>query len=97
MKIDIQLSDFTPSDEPHVGNVYHVRGGRGLRYGHMMILFDITEPKDVLRGAMALMLIINKDGESIGVTSYGIHYLEDKQPIAFVEGLEDLTFVMRSL
>lgn len=97
MKINIELSSSpSPAQEPLVGNVYPVKGGRGLRYGHMQVLFHITDPKDH-RGQMALLVVIDREGNPIGVNSYGLHYVEDLQPIAFVDGLEAMEFTMRSL
>lgn len=97
MQVNIETDRFIPEDELRVGNVYHVRGGRGLRYGHMYIVFAVTEPTDEYRGRMALCLTVNKDGKPVGTTSYGAHYFEDKQPIAFCDGCEDITLTIRSL
>lgn len=96
MKIDIQTTEFGPYDLPRVGNVYPIKGGRGLKYGHLQVLLAITEPKEFY-GPAALMLVITKDGKPVGVNSYGLHYINDLCPIAFVDGLEDMTLVMRSL
>lgn len=97
MQIHIETNNFIPEDKPRVGNVYHIRGGRGLRYGYMNILLAITEPTDEYRGYMALCLTINKEGQPVGITQYGIHYFEDKQPIAFCDGCEDINLSIRSL
>ncbi len=89
-----------PVDEARVGNVYPVKGGRGLRDGHMQVLIAITDPnsdKFSSQGRMALLLVIDKDGSPRGVNSYGIHYINDLCPIAFVDGLDELEFNMRSL
>lgn len=96
MKIDIQTTEFVPYDIPRIGNVYPIKGGRGLKYGHLQVLIAITEPKECY-GSAALMLVITKDGKPVGVNSYGLHYINDLCPIAFVDGLEDMTLVMRSL
>lgn len=96
MKIEIQTTELGPADVARVGNVYPIKGGRGLRNGHLQVLIAITEPQDY-RGASGLMLVITKDGKPIGVNSYGMHYIEELCPVAFVEGIEDLTLVMRSL
>lgn len=96
MKIDIQTTEFGPFDPARVGNVYPIKGGRGLKLGHLQILIAITEPRDYY-GASALMLVITKEGKPVGVNSYGMHYIEELCPIAFVEGLEDMTLIMRSL
>ena len=97
MKINIECGDFGPYEPARVGNVYPIKGGRGLREGHMQILIAIGTPREKWRGQAALMLVINKNGEPVGVNSYGMHYVEDLQPIAFVEGLEEMTLTMRSL
>lgn len=67
--------------------------------GHMFVVVAITELKDQFcsRGTVATYITVNKEGEIIGGGSYGADYLEDKAPIAYVEGLEDLTLPMRSL
>lgn len=96
MKIEIALSEFSPYEPVRVGNVYSVKGGRGSRLKHMFVLFAITEEMPY-EGSRCLMLTIDKDGNPVGVTQYAMHYVNDLSPIAFVDGLEDLTFVMRSL
>ena len=77
--------------ETRVGNVYHVKGGSGSRYGHMMVLMAINP------AGSCLMMVIDKHGEPTGVTSYGRNYLDDRMPIAFCDGLDDLEFSVRSL
>jgi hypothetical protein len=97
MRINIETGEFGPYEPARVGNVYPVRGGRGLRDGNMMILIATTNPKDTWQGSSGLMLIINKQGEPTGVSSYGMGRVEELQPIAFVDGIEDLVLTMRSL
>ena len=97
MKIDIQTTEVGPFEAARVGNVYPIKGGRGARYGNMQVLIAITEPREQWQGSMGLMLVISKEGKPVGVNSYGMHYIEDLQPIAFVEGLEELTLIMRSI
>lgn len=97
MKIDIQVGDFGPYEPARVGNVYPIKGGRGLRYGHMQILLAITEPKEQWQGPSALMLVVDKGGSPVGVNSYSLHYVNDLQPIAFVDGLESMNLTMRAL
>ena len=97
MKIDIQTTELGPYDAPRVGNVYPIKGGRGLQRGHLQVLIAITKDDYPYREAMALMLVITKNGEPKGVNSYAMHYIEELCPIAFVEGLEELTLIMRSL
>jgi hypothetical protein len=97
VRVDIQTTEIGPCESARPGNVYAVKGGRGLRDGNMQVLLAITTPKEEWRGAMGLLLVINKQGEPVGVNSYGMHYIEELQPIAFVEGLDDLTLIMRSI
>lgn len=87
----INVTDLPTFSQPVLGNVYAINGGYGRKAGHSMVLIAIT------KATTALMLVIDKDGEPVGVTSYGLHYLEERAPIAFVRGLEDLTFNMESL
>jgi hypothetical protein len=92
MKIHVDgMTNRCPSDDPRVGNVYAVKGGSGMRDKAMMILIARTEDSS------ALMLVIAKDGKPKGVTQYSLSYLEERCPIAFVDGLEDLELTMRSL
>jgi hypothetical protein len=96
MKINIEVGDFGPYEGARVGNVYPIRGGRGLRDGHMQVLIAVARQRDY-SGPSGLLLVITKEGEPIGVNSYGMHAIENMQPIAFVEGLEEMTLTMRSL
>ena len=87
----INVTDRPTFSQPVVGNVYAISGGYGRKAGHSMVLLAITEKQS------ALMLVIDNEGSPIGVTSYGIHYLEERAPIAFVPGLADLTFNMEAI
>lgn len=98
MRINILTDNLRPFEEARVGNVYAVRGGRGAKMGHMMILIAIGVAVPYsCQGPMACMLVVNKEGEATGVTSYGMHYVEALCPIAFVEGLEDMELTMRAI
>lgn len=97
MKVHIETDTNHAITEPTVGNVYSVQGGKGSKYGHMMIIIAITESYSDCTGRKALMLVVNKDGKPVNTSSYGAHYLRDKCPIAFVDGLDDLELRMRSL
>lgn len=86
MKINVtELPTFA---QAAIGNVYSINGGYGRRSGHSMVLIAVT------KNSTALMLVIDKDGEPVGVTSYGVHAIEERSPIAFVEGLEQLSLTM---
>lgn len=97
MRVHIETTNVVTGDPPRVGNVYAVKGGRGLARGHMNILIAITEPSDCYSGRTGLMLTVDKEGKPRGVTSYGMHYIEDLSPIAFVDGIEEIDLTMRSL
>lgn len=98
MKINIEVGDFGPYEPARVGNVYPIKGGRGLRYGHMQILIAITECLEPgYRGPAGLLLVVDKGGKPIGVNSYAMHYVDELQPIAFVDGIEEMSLTMRSL
>lgn len=77
--------------QPIIGNVYPINGGYGRKVGHSMVLLAIT------RENKCLLLVIDKDGEPMGITSYGLHAIEDRSPVAFVPGLENLVFQMEPL
>lgn len=75
---------------PIVGSVYNVRGGSGAKQGHMMIIVSINN-------SMATVLTMNKEGAIVGGSNYGLHYFEDKCPMAFCKGLEDLSFDIETI
>lgn len=87
----IIVSDLPTFSQPVVGNVYPISGGYGRKAGHAMVLLAIT------KNGAALMLVIDKEGDPIGVTSYGIHAIEERAPIAFVRGLDEMAFSMEPL
>lgn len=87
----INVTDLPTFSQPVEGNVYAISGGYGRKAGHAMVLLAITEKQS------ALMLIIDREGNPVGVTSYGLHAIEERAPIAFVRGLDDMTFQMESL
>jgi hypothetical protein len=86
MKIDV--SETPGFSQPTVGNVYAIKGGYGSKLGHMGVLIAITAREN------CLLLIIDREGDPVGVTSYGLHAIEERCPVAFVEGLESLHFKM---
>lgn len=87
----INVTDLPGFQQPSVGNVYPISGGYGRKAGHAMVLLAITEKHS------CLMLVIDRDGNPVGVTSYGLHAIEERVPIAFVRGLDDLTFDMEPI
>lgn len=86
-----------PINEVRVGNVYPISGGWGRRNGHLMVLLAITEKAERHEGNMCLFLIIDKEGNPRDVTKYGLHIIEDRAPIAFVDGIDDAVLNMRSI
>lgn len=87
----INVTEIPAFSQPVVGNVYGCNGGYGRKAGHAMILLAITEK------GYALMLVIDKEGNPVGVSSYGIHAIEERAPIAFVRGLDSLDLTMEPL
>lgn len=71
--------------EPVVGNVYNVRGGSGAKHGYMMVIVAIV-------GTTVTVLTITKAGEIVSGSNYRLHYFEDKCPIAYCAGLDQLAF-----
>ena len=89
MKINVdELPTFS---QPVIGNVYGINGGYGRKAGHAMVLIAVTPTQS------ALLLVIDKEGNPIGVTSYGLHAIEERAPIAFVRGLDGLNLTMEPL
>ena len=98
MKISVGELLVPQNYEVRVGNVYPVRGGRGASIGNMHVLFAITEKTRLGDpGGMALFLVIDREGNPVGVNTYRASILEEWFPIAFVDGMEGLSFTMRSL
>jgi hypothetical protein len=89
--VKINIIDLPGFSQPVVGNVYAIGGGYGRRAGHAMVLMAIT------KNSVALMLVIDKDGEPTGVTSYGLHAIEERVPIAFVTGFDEISFQMEPI
>jgi hypothetical protein len=87
----INVTDLPTFSQPVIGNVYSCNGGYGRKAGHAMVLIAVTAQQS------ALMLVIDKDGNPVGVTSYGLHAIEERAPIAFVRGLDEMVFQMEAL
>lgn len=87
----IITTDLPTFSQPVEGNVYAISGGYGRKAGHAMVLLSITQK------GCCLMLVIDREGEPVGVTSYGLHAIEERAPIAFVPGMDNLVFTMEPL
>jgi predicted aconitase with swiveling domain len=87
----INVIDLPGFSQPVVGNVYAIGGGYGRKAGHAMVLMAIT------KNGTALMLVIDKEGEPTGVTSYGLHAIEERVPIAYIRGFEELSLMMEPI
>jgi len=87
----VNVTDLPAFSQPVIGNVYAIGGGYGRREGHCMVLIATTKKQS------CLMLVIDKEGDPVGVTSYGLHALEERAPIAFVRGLDDLNLTMEPI
>lgn len=87
----INVTDLPTFSQPVVGNVYAISGGYGRKAGHCMVLLAITKTSS------ALLLVIDREGDPVGVTSYGLHAIEERAPIAFVPGLEAMNLTMEPL
>lgn len=87
----INVADLPTFSQPVIGNVYAISGGYGRKAGHSMVLIAITKTNS------ALLLVIDREGEPVGVTSYGLHAIEERAPIAFVPGFESMNLTMEAL
>ena len=96
MEFVTNLVEFEPTAPVRVGNVYPVKGGRGLKNGHMQVLIAVTEGNE-WQGRTCLFLVITKDGKPASVNSYAMHYVEGLMPIGFVAGLDAMTLEVTSL
>jgi hypothetical protein len=84
-----------PSCGVRVGNVYPARGGRAGQKGYLYVVVAVTERKPDRFGhdasaGMACCLVVDRDGDIRGTTTYGAHYFEDREPCGFVHGLEGM-------
>ena len=86
--IERELTEIIQS--PIVGNVYTVRGGSGAKLGHVMVIVSIIN-------GVATTLTINKAGDIVSGSNYGIHYFEEKCPIAHCAGLDVLNFEIKRI
>jgi hypothetical protein len=90
MKFSICLDNTHQIYGVQVGNCYNVRGGRGAKLGHIFVVVAITD-------GLCTCLVVNKEGDIVGGTNYYSSYFEDKIPIAFAEGIDEINLRMTSL
>lgn len=91
MKFNIELGEYSPEMPVRVGHVYPIKGGYGTREKHMMVLIAITKDQT------GLMLVIDRNGNPQGTSSYLVSRLEERMPIGFVHGLSELEFSVMPL
>lgn len=91
MKVKIDLARPLPKAY-EVGNVYRCRGGRALRDGNYWVLLAYDDQR-----RSCVLLMVDTEGNIVGADTRALHCIEDQVPIAYVEGLEDLELIMRSV
>lgn len=92
MKFAFATNEFDDNAPPRFGNVYHIRGGRRASRGEYWAFVGMSDC-----GQTGYLLAVNRDGRVCGVSSYGMHVVRDWQPIAFAQGIEDMTFEVVSI
>ncbi len=92
MKFAFSTIEYETEAPVRIGNVYHVRGGRRASRGEYWVLVGISEC-----GQTGYLLAVNREGRVCGTSLYGMHVLREWQPIAFAQGLEDLTLEVVSI
>lgn len=99
MKVDIQTDLPMPQmPQDMVGNVYPVRGGFGARNGHVhVIIAHYDKVAGGCRYQGYCTVTVDCDGEIVGANSYAEHYFNSKIPMARVDGLDEVSLVMRSI
>lgn len=90
MKIDV-INLSAPINEVRIGNVYPIAGGWGRKQGHVMVLLGISAQNT------CLFLVIDKEGNLVDVTKFGYHVIEERCPIAYVDGIDTAVLIMRGL
>jgi hypothetical protein len=84
-----------------LGYVYAARGGRAGKAGHLFVVVAITAKKPDKYGydsdaGMACCLVVDRDGDVRGTTSYGVHIFEGREPCGYVPGIEELALVIKT-
>jgi hypothetical protein len=89
--------------EVRVGNVYkaYANGPRGRIFGTVwwLVVAISTKPPDAKKAifwnAGVHMLGLNRVGEIVSTTSYGLHVMEQRECWARVKGVEDFAAYLR--
>lgn len=92
MKFTFATNEYCTSMPVRIGNIYQTRGGNRASRGDFWVLVGISESGDT-----AYLLAISREGRIVGSSSYGMHVVRDWSPIAFANGLEDVTFDVVSI
>jgi hypothetical protein len=87
--------DQPPSNEVKVGNVYAAVVGHRAALGFVYVIFAITAHKpDGYDPDTACCFVVDKDGDVRDMAMFYSYFFHNRTPIAFVEGIEKLTFNM---
>lgn len=92
MRFAFATNEYSPALPVRIGNVYQTRGGNRASRGDFWVLVGISDS-----GETAYLLAINREGRVVGSSSYGMHVVRDWSPIAFAQGLEEMTLDVVSI
>lgn len=92
MRFAFSTNEFEVEAPVRIGNIYNVRGGRRASRGEYWVLVGISDC-----GQTGYLLAVNREGRVCGTSLYGMHVLRDWTPVAFAQGLEDMTFDVVSI
>lgn len=94
MRFELPEQLQPPSSEVKIGNVYKPKGGRAGRDNWVHVIVSLI-PADLCRGPGVVYLSVDTDGNIRSGSQCSTRVYEERVPIGFVEGLEDLTFPMQ--
>lgn len=96
MRINVS-GEMIPPSATRVGDVFPVRGGRGMKLGHYHVVIAFKEPQDKYDSRSVVTLTINREGDVVGAGSYRDDYFDDKSLVGRVEGLDEVDLTLRSV
>lgn len=96
MRFQSILTEHSIEFPVRIGNVYPIKGGRGVRERHLQVLIAMSEPAEY-NGITCFFLVLNREGSPVNVNRYAFHYVQDLMPIGFVHGIDEVTFEITSL